>query len=198
MSNRPWYVTSRPLISEPGEVFAYGAPGFQVAGAVVEAATGKRWAQVFQEKIAEPLGMTKTYWTHLRLDSDEELPVAETLNPVLQGGAVSTARDYLRFLSMITQEGKYEGKRVLSMNSIDELLKNQTSKTTMTSAPENPIKGAHYSLDNWCESWDETGTGHSTPALELLVSILGSKERRDISTLFSPTCGKTPSASGRR
>lgn len=98
-------VAARPLISTPGEVFAYGAPGFQVAGAVVEAATGKRWAQVFQEKIAGPLGMTKTYWTHLRLDSEEELPVAETLNPVLQGGAVSTARDYLRFLSMIAQQG---------------------------------------------------------------------------------------------
>jgi CubicO group peptidase (beta-lactamase class C family)/quercetin dioxygenase-like cupin family protein len=152
-------VTKRPLVSVPGEVFAYGGPGFQVAGAVVEAATGKRWAQVFQEKIAGPLGMTRTYWTHLRLDTTEELPVDETLNPVLQGGAVSTARDYMRFLSMIAQEGMYEGKRVLSRSAIDELLKDQTPKATMTAADANPIKDAHYSLGNWCESWDETGAG---------------------------------------
>lgn len=149
-------VTQRPLVSVPGEVFAYGSPGFQLAGAVVEAATGQRWAEVFQEKIAVPLGMTRTYWTHLRLDSATELPVAETLNPVLQGGAVSTAADYLRFLSMIAQEGMYEGKRVLSRNSVDELLKDQIPRAFMTSAPENPIKGGHYSLGNWCESWDGT------------------------------------------
>lgn len=152
-------VTKRPLISVPGEVFAYGGPGFQVAGAVVEAATGKRWAQVFQEKIAGPLGMTRTYWTHLRLDRTDELPVAETLNPVLQGGAVSTASDYLRFLSMIAQEGMFEGKRVLSRSAIDELLKDQTPKAIMTPAEANPIQDAHYSLGNWCESWDKAGAG---------------------------------------
>ncbi|MCE1249967.1 MAG: beta-lactamase family protein, partial [Comamonadaceae bacterium] len=70
-------VTQRPLISVPGEVFAYGSAGFQLAGAAVEAATGQRWAQVFQDKIATPLGMTRTYWTHLRLDSADELPLTD-------------------------------------------------------------------------------------------------------------------------
>lgn len=152
-------VAKRPLISVPGKVFAYGGPGFQVVGAVVEAATGKRWAEVFQEKIAGPLGMTRTYWTHLRLDRINELPVDATLNPVLQGGAVSTASDYMRFLSMIAQEGMYEGRRILSQDSIDELLKDQTHTATMTAADANPIKDAHYGLGNWCESWDETGAG---------------------------------------
>lgn len=150
-------VTQRPLVSVPGEVFAYGSAGFQLAGAAVEAATGKPWAEVFQDRIATPLGMTRTYWTHLRLDSADELPVAETRNPVLQGGAVSTAGDYLRFLRMIAQDGMYEGQRVLSRSSIDEMLQDQTPKAFMTPAPENPIQGGHYSLGNWCESWDATG-----------------------------------------
>lgn len=152
-------VTKRPLVSVPGKVFAYGGPGFQVVGAVVEAATGKRWAHVFKQKIAGPLGMTRTYWTHLRLDRTDELPVAETLNPVLQGGAVSTARDYLRFLSMIAQGGLFEGNRILSKQSVDEILKVQTSRATMTPSPANPIQNAQYGLGNWCESWDETGAG---------------------------------------
>lgn len=95
----------------------------------------------------------------MRLDRTDELPVGETLNPVLQGGAVSTARDYMRFLSMIAQGGMCEGKRILSQVSIDELLKDQTPKATMMPADANPIKDAHYSLGNWCEKWDETGAG---------------------------------------
>lgn len=150
-------VTQRPLVSRPGEVFAYGGPGFQIAGAVVEAVTGKNWAQVFQEKIAAPLNMTHTYWTHLRLDREEELPVNETLNPVLQGGAVSTAEDYLHFLSMLAQGGKFRGRRILSVQAIDEMLSNQTSKAEMTPTGANVLANAHYGLGNWCESWDEQG-----------------------------------------
>lgn len=150
-------VAQRPLVSRPGEVFAYGGPGFQVAGAAVEAATGKRWAQVFQEKIAGPLGMTRTYWTHLRLDTTDELPVAETRNPVLQGGAVSTAKDYLRFLSMLAQGGMYHGKRILSASSIDQMLADQTPHAHMTPTGASVLPDAHYSLGSWCESWDEHG-----------------------------------------
>lgn len=150
-------VTQRPLVSQPGEVFAYGGPGFQVAGAIVEAVTGKLWAQVFLEKIAAPLNMTHTYWTHLRLDSDEELPVSETLNPILQGGAVSTAKDYLHFLSMLAQGGVFGGKRILSEQSVNEMLSDQTANAKMTPTGANVLANAHYGLGNWCEAWDEKG-----------------------------------------
>ena len=32
-----------PLAHAPGTTFVYGGPGFQIAGAVVEVATGQRW-----------------------------------------------------------------------------------------------------------------------------------------------------------
>ena len=150
-------VAQRALINRPGEVFAYGSPGFQLAGAAVEAATGKRWAQVFQEKIAAPLGMTRTYWTHLRLDRSDELPVAETLNPVLQGDAVSTAEDCLRFLSMLAQGGMYEGRRILSAKAIDQMLSDQTPTARMMPTGASVLPDAHYSLGSWCESWDGQG-----------------------------------------
>lgn len=101
--------------------------------------------------------MTRSYWTHLQLASSEELPLAETRNPVLQGGAVSTAEDYLRFLSMLAQGGLYQGKRILSQGSVDEMLKDQTRTAVMTPADANPVQGAHYGLGNWCETWDATG-----------------------------------------
>ncbi|ATB36138.1 hypothetical protein CYFUS_001552 [Cystobacter fuscus] len=150
-------VTARPLVTRPGDVFVYGGPGFQVAGAAVEAATGKRWAQVFYEKIAGPLGMTHTYWTHLRLDRTDELPVAETLNPVLQGGAVSTAEDYMHFLSMLAQGGAYQGKRILSRASVDAMLSDQTPSARMTPTGASVLEDAHYSLGSWCETWNAQG-----------------------------------------
>lgn len=150
-------IARRPLVSQPAEVFAYGSGGFQLAGAVVEAVTGQRWAEVFRRRLGEPLGMTRTYWTHLRLDTTAELPVAETLNPVLQGGAVSTASDYLHFLSMLAQGGVYEGKRILSAASVDAMLSDQTAKARMTPTGANVLPDAHYSLGNWCETWDAQG-----------------------------------------
>lgn len=150
-------VAQRPLTTRPGEVFAYGGPGFQVAGAVVEAATGKSWALVFKEKIANPLKMNGTYWMHLRLDSEKELPVDETRNPVLQGGAVSTAEDYLNFLSMLAQGGIFNGKRVLSQSSIDAMLQDQTSHARMTPTHASVLPDAHYALGSWCETWNGQG-----------------------------------------
>lgn len=150
-------IASRPLVSQPGEVFAYGSGGFQVAGAVVEAVTQQRWAEVFRRKLAEPLGMHHTFWTHLRLDRDADLPVAETLNPVLQGGAVSTARDYLRFLSMLAQGGVFDGRRVLSAQAVDAMLTDQTRHAKMMATSANVLPGAHYSLGSWCERWDALG-----------------------------------------
>jgi CubicO group peptidase (beta-lactamase class C family) len=58
-------IARRPLEDPPGQVFKYGGPGFQVAGALVEAVTGSRWGELFDERIAKPLGMTHTYWEHL-------------------------------------------------------------------------------------------------------------------------------------
>lgn len=150
-------VSQRPLISKPGEVFAYGGPGFQLVGAAVESATGKRWRDVFKENIGQPLGMSKTYWTHLRMDTPEELPVAETLNPVLQGGAVSTAKDYMNFLSMLAQGGRFEGKVILSPQAVNELLSDQTAQATMTPTGASVLADAHYSLGNWCETWNAQG-----------------------------------------
>lgn len=146
-------VLARPQTSKPGREFKYGAPGFQVAGAVVESVTGKRWEDVFQERIARPLGMQRTYWTFLKMGASPP-PPAETSNPTLQGGAVSTADDYMRFLRMIAQKGMYEGRQILSANSVAEMLHDQTSDALMHPTGVALLRDAHYSLGNWCETWD--------------------------------------------
>lgn len=144
-------VTDVPLAHPRGTVFAYGGPNFQVAGAVVEAVTGKHWQDVFQERIGGPLAMLHTYWTHI--GNTDPAQVAQTRNPVLQGGAVSTTEDYMHFLAMLAGDGVYQGRRVLTHAAVETLLTDQTAAATMTPTGVAMLDKAHYALGNWCESW---------------------------------------------
>jgi CubicO group peptidase (beta-lactamase class C family) len=150
-------IVQRPLADDPGAVFKYGGPSFQVAGAMVEAVTGRRWADLFDDRIAKPLGLTRTYWTHL--PSDGATP-AQTLNPLLQGGVVTTADDYMRFLGMLAQNGIGNGHRILSPGAVDAMETVQTLGKPMAYLPPGMASGAkngqqlQYALGNWCEKWD--------------------------------------------
>jgi len=147
-------IAAIPLQDKPGTVFKYGSPALQVAGALVEQATGKAWSQLFDERIALPLGMAHTRWTDpLRPD----MPSSAIHNPNLQGGVVTTAEDYGKFLTMLAMGGSYEGKRILSAQAITAM---ETAQTVgLPKAFEPPgVAGAQleYALGNWCASL-ETG-----------------------------------------
>ncbi|HCT5785301.1 TPA: beta-lactamase family protein [Klebsiella variicola] len=174
----------RPLISRPGKVFAHVGPGFQVVGAVVEVITGKRWSQVFHEKLTGPLGMMRPQWMHPRRDRANDVPVEEILNPVLKDGAVSTAEDYLNFLSMIAKNGMFAGQRILSPDSINEMLADQTPGVVMTSTGNNILADVHYALGNWCESGITRGTAPAIQVSAFLAFIPGLREQRGILVLF--------------
>jgi CubicO group peptidase (beta-lactamase class C family) len=101
-----------PLEFPPGTKFAYGGGGMQVAGFVAEAVTGKRFTDLFDEIIATPLGLNR-----FQYNSDT--------NPRIAGGAFSDIGDYLKILQMQLGGGIYQGKRILSQETIDEMQRNQ-------------------------------------------------------------------------
>ena len=82
----------------------------QGAGRMAELATGKDWETLFQQKIAQPLKMTSTHFTPVDSSGGHA--------PMLGGGARTTLQDYSNFLSMISNNGIYRGKRILSLNAI--------------------------------------------------------------------------------
>ena len=45
--------------------------------------------------------------------------------PMLGGGLCTTLNDYIHFLSMIYHEGTYEGKRILTAETVKEMQANQ-------------------------------------------------------------------------
>ena len=141
-------VAAHPLSYPPGTTFEYGGPQFQVAGAMVEKVTGRRWSDLFEERIAKPLGMTATHWEHLPAHG---ISAADTLNPLLQGGAVTTADDYMRFLTMLAANGTFQGHQVLSEKSVAEMERVQTLGLARGYLPPGVPTGWDYALGNWCE-----------------------------------------------
>jgi CubicO group peptidase (beta-lactamase class C family) len=147
-------IAARPLQDPPGAVFKYGGPGFQVAGALVEAVTHRRWADLFAERIGTPLGMTHTYWKHL---PDRGVSASDTTNPLLQGGVVTTAEDYARFLTMLAQQGRFNVHQILSAQAVDTMETAQTIGKPIAWLPHGAISHAQYALGNWCEKWTADG-----------------------------------------
>ncbi|MEO7101084.1 MAG: serine hydrolase domain-containing protein [Luteolibacter sp.] len=141
-----------PLDFAPGERFDYGGLAMQVAGRMAEIVTGKDWETIFSEKIAKPLGMTKTRFT----------PVDAGHTPMLAGGAVSTLHDYSRFLTMIADGGTFEGRPVLSQKAIAEMESDQVGKARIK--PDEFVERVRgnkhtgiYGLGMWREELDEEG-----------------------------------------
>ena len=60
--------------------------------------------------------------------------MAVLYNP--SGGAKSTADDYMKFLVMLMNKGKYNGKQILSEESVDEMMKIQTTPEQIKYAPK--------------------------------------------------------------
>ncbi len=51
-------VVARPLLSKPGEKFAYANMNYVVAGAMAERVTGRTWDELVTDKVFAPLGLT--------------------------------------------------------------------------------------------------------------------------------------------
>ncbi len=133
-----------PLFHQPGEKFTYGM-NTDVLGYLVEVVSGMSLDAFFRKRIFEPLGMTDTYFAipaakqdrlvNLFFEKDRKLTLApEQFDnnglfmrdypkmPVTyySGGAglSSTALDYAKFLQMILNGGTFNGKRLLSRNTV--------------------------------------------------------------------------------
>ena len=130
-----------PLLYAPGQGWQYGSSA-DVLGAVIEAASGKRFGEFLQEEIFEPLGMKDTaFWVPeekqdrlaavyqteidqngqnvLKRYTQDHLIVANRMekSPAFESGGAglaSTLDDYMKFAQMLMQGGSLNGVRVLS------------------------------------------------------------------------------------
>jgi CubicO group peptidase (beta-lactamase class C family) len=142
-----------PLQSQPGEKYAYGNQGMNIAARIVEVVSGMPYEEFLQKRLFDPLGMNgTTFWPSeaqiARLAGaygpNKEKngyvrggigfltkPYSDRVHrfPEAGGGLFSTTHDILRYGLMLSNDGELDAKRYLSHAAMDELRKEQTGTT---------------------------------------------------------------------
>jgi CubicO group peptidase (beta-lactamase class C family) len=136
-----------PRIDQHAPAFHYTGAAMQLAGAAAEAATGRSWQELFEERIAGPLAMADTSYGHPMRDIDFEA----NRTVVVETGVHTTLDDYARFLEMIDAWGAVGGGRVLSVDAIRTMEVDHTAGLTVSFVPPGARSGWGYALGAWCE-----------------------------------------------
>jgi CubicO group peptidase (beta-lactamase class C family) len=126
----------QPMEGEPGKTFHYGNTGLQIAGAVIEKISSKSFETLFEERIAKPCNMINTDFGNGKV----AMPA---------GGAFSTAADYINFLQMILNEGVFNGKSILSRQSVIEMQKNRVAKDAVIKSSPSEAGSWGYGFGEW-------------------------------------------------
>lgn len=141
--------------SNAGTEFRYSTVGLNIAAAILEIVSKKKFDMLIKQKLFNPLGMRKT--TFSTLDGSPPNP---------SGGAISTADDYMHFLQMLLNNGKYNGVQILSEASVKEMRKMHTVPEQIKYTPKAG-EGFGYALGSWVleEGKDNVANVLSSPGL---------------------------------
>lgn len=149
-----------PLLFDPGKRWDYGI-NMDFVGKAVEAVSGKKLSAVLKENLFEPLGMSDTAFKitssmrqrlakiHQRGEDDKLTPLMDLEIPqepefeMGGGGLYGTAGDYLKFVGMILNGGKANGKQVLKAGTVRTMATNHIGQILV-----GPLKTAIPPLSN--------------------------------------------------
>jgi CubicO group peptidase (beta-lactamase class C family) len=165
-----------PLEFSPGTAWRYSR-SLEVIGRVMEVASSDSLEQFLRTRLFVPLGMSGTWFsvtpeiasripTRYNRTPDGKLTVVASLGrsePLPTGTMLSTVRDYIRFGHMLLNRGTVDGKRVLSPESVDELLRNQVPHLTPISTPLWDHQGYGFGLGGGVRVAPATETAPAPP-----------------------------------
>ncbi|MEK7265567.1 MAG: serine hydrolase domain-containing protein [Pseudomonadota bacterium] len=147
LSERIELIAKLPLYNDPGKEWRYSY-SLDVAGLVIEAATGEPLEAYLEKNLLAPLGMRDTEFFFDNSDFERIAAIYEftgdhsmqragsswispDLNEqgfgVISGGAglVSSVSDYLRFCLMMLRGGELDGVRILSPDAVRLMMSDQ-------------------------------------------------------------------------
>jgi len=156
-------IARQPLIFDPGTRFNYSM-GIDVLGRVVEVVSGMTLEDFFRDHIFEPLGMDDTGF---QVDAEDLPRFTAAYAPSPQGlrenesattgthtqpaawfsggaGLTSTASDYLRFASMLLNDGELDGVRLLRAETVRMMRTNQLPPELTPTPIAGPNHGWGY------------------------------------------------------
>jgi CubicO group peptidase (beta-lactamase class C family) len=140
-----YLITKKDIQSNPGLEFRFSNIGMNILGRVLEVATKRSFEQLMQERITRPMMMRNTSFSSFN-----------AVNPT--AGALSTANDYMNFMSMLLNKGMFNGKRILSEDAINQMLTIRTTPPMMKYIPKG-METYSFGLGQWIMEADEKGTG---------------------------------------
>ena len=134
----------KEIAANAGKVFFYGNIGPDIAARVVEIVAKKSFETLIKTRILTPLMMR-----HTTFSGDADL-----VDPA--GGALSSAADYMNFLTMILDKGMFMGKRVLSEKAVAEMGTIQNKNIPIKYTPKI-AEGFDSGLGQWIQETDASG-----------------------------------------
>lgn len=138
---------AREIQTNPGTEFRFSDYGFNIVGRILEIVTKRRFDVLIRQKLFVPLAMRKTTFSDMN---------GGTVDPA--AGAQSTGDDYIKFLAMLLNKGKFGGKQIISEQSINQLLEIQTTPDKIKYTPKVTL-GENYALGSWVLDYDANGKG---------------------------------------
>lgn len=156
ITNEPDSLGSIKIYFTPGSKYAYSGEGFRLLQLAVEEITGKTIEQLAQEKIFQPLHMTRTGYTWHESFGDDNVAVGHLENgyidqkrkrtdPVAGGSLVTTIADYTKFMEQVMQQKGLDAKMYQEMLSPQIRIHSVTQFPPITYETTTENDGIHLS-----------------------------------------------------
>lgn len=154
-----------PPNKELREIWQYNNFMYATAGHLIEQITGKSWEDNVRERILEPLGMTRTNFSVVDSERDEDAaqPYLEDDNVVRKvafrpidlmgpaGSINSTAEEMARWLALHTGNGGLNGQKLIAPGTLREM---HTPQMVIPRLPDEPERSpTSYALGWFTESY---------------------------------------------
>lgn len=123
------------FFAEQGEIYSYSSAGFWLSGFVIEELHGKPYADAMNELIFKPVGMDRTtlrpflaitypFATGHALDAGKPTIIRPMFNNTAMwpaGSIFSNAKDLSRWVIALLNEGRVEGRQLLSASLVNQM-----------------------------------------------------------------------------
>lgn len=178
------YAKDNFLDAKPGTHREYSNIAAGLAGYIVELATGEKLDAYTKRQVFSPLGMDNTGWFLSEVGANKHSTLYVAQNDITipippyggttypDGGVRTSVADLSKLFIALLGDGTYDGKRVLSKPSVDEMLRFQFSES---SKPANLDLAEDNSGLFWATKFNVTRIGHggSDPGLktEMLANL---------------------------
>jgi CubicO group peptidase (beta-lactamase class C family) len=113
------FILSRPIIEKPGKSFGYNGGNTQLLAAILESTCGLPADQFASKYLFAPLGISQYFW--YRIADNSTMPAAAS-------GLRLRSRDMLKIGALLLNEGRFDGKQLLSQSWVDESLSSHIAR----------------------------------------------------------------------